>query len=1060
MFRLMKSVKNLLGGRRNSTRARKHNASLALETLEDRSVPAILFTPEFGAESVAKHIPSADRLHNPKVYLIFWGASAWGDGNGNLNAAATARANAANNFLSGPYTSGLARYDTNIGAPSLAGMALDPDEPGATFTQSELKDVVDSADDFGLPEPGDVDNALYVVVTPNGTFDSTNSQAVGYHSIYTDVDWAFAFPHWYISDISDVPYGWVGSFGGGVDEFTTTLSHEVVEASTNPDTDSPTFVVGAGNAWSFGGDDELADREAQNYTYRVSGSLVQSYWYPDLNAQNQYLTSGSYIVPDGTTNQNFIVVSKNGSRTLMVNGDQVGSADNIVVDVTPLGGARITLNSYVGTFEPGAISGIVVTPGTGINIVTVQKTNVPVTINGTAFDLITVGNSGSVKDIKAAVTVNETSTIGQLIVDSSADANKQVAQVTGNSITGLGTINYNMTSGNSLTIKTGAGDDVVNVSGTSVYTQVLGNAFNQVNVGGTSTLGILGEIFVDNIGGTTQLTVSDTDDFKPRIVTITDGRIQGLTPETAAITYNGLRLSSLTVNGGFGKDPKTNPGGSGGNFYYVKSTPGLSDGHSSLNVPVTINGNLGDDIFVVGSLGDSTSSTLDLILGSLTVNGGAGNNSLTLQERGGATGHTYSLSSISNSPATDRLTRSGIAGISYRNVQTVSLLANQGDDTVNVKAPTPQLPITVYGGKGVDQLAGANASNTWTINAINAGKLESAGSKVTFDSFENLYGGSMEDLFKFAVGGALGGTVKGGLGGSNKLDYSAWPTPATVHLTGPAAGTATAVNWGFSQINAVVGSQTSSDSFYALDAMVNDWTLAGNNFGQVAANNGNQLVDVFYFSGVERLFGGTDVDTFQFLPMPGVQIANLDGGGGGNWLDYSLYTSAMPVDVNLATGLATNVINQVVHIQNVIGGQGNDNLVGNIDNILVGGAGEDHLRAVAGNNVLIGGLGADVVEGGLGDDLLLGGWTTYDASSDLNRTALMTLAKVWQSPDSLLNRVNQIQTGVNGFALTKLNAPTVFDDNLAADTVTGGPGLDFFFAYAGDTASADIELSA
>ena len=57
------------------------------------------------------------------------------------------------------------------------------------------------------------------------------------------------------------------------------------------------------------------------------------------------------------------------------------------------------------------------------------------------------------------------------------------------------------------------------------------------------------------------------------------------------------------------------------------------------------------------------------------------------------------------------------------------------------------------------------------------------------------------------------------------------------------------------------------------------------------------------FTGISNLLGGTALDTFTFGPNG--SIGSVNGGGGGDWLDYTALTTA--VTVNLATGAATGV---------------------------------------------------------------------------------------------------------------------------------------------------------
>src|SRR5258706_8242664 len=78
----------------------------------------------------------------------------------------------------------------------------------------------------------------------------------------------------------------------------------------------------------------------------------------------------------------------------------------------------------------------------------------------------------------------------------------------------------------------------------------------------------------------------------------------------------------------------------------------------------------------------------------------------------------------------------------------------------------------------------ANPANTLTINASNDGE------KITVNNMDggfaakiNLMGGSGNDIFALGNGATLkGGTVNGGAGGSDTLDYSAYTTPVSVNL--------------------------------------------------------------------------------------------------------------------------------------------------------------------------------------------------------------------------------------------------------------------------------------
>jgi hypothetical protein len=218
------------------------------------------------------------------------------------------------------------------------------------------------------------------------------------------------------------------------------------------------------------------------------------------------------------------------------------------------------------------------------------------------------------------------------------------------------------------------------------------------------------------------------------------------------------------------------------------------------------------------------------------------------------------------------------------------------------------------------------------------------------------------------------------------------------------------------------------------------WSITGANAGTV----GNVS-----FADVANLVGGSATDVFKFGPS-GSLSGSLNGGGGGDWLDYSGLPATSPITVNLVTGSATGVAGSVSNIQNIRGGAGNDTLTGNGGNILIGGAGSNTLidaytgSAASGRSLLIGGTGTSSLTAGAAGDILIGGTTSFDA----NNIALQSILAEWQSGDDYSTRFNRLEGlqsgGLNGSS-TLVWGSTVLA-NSATDTLAGGAGLDWFFA--------------
>ena len=331
-----------------------------------------------------------------------------------------------------------------------------------------------------------------------------------------------------------------------------------------------------------------------------------------------------------------------------------------------------------------------------------------------------------------------------------------------------------------------------------------------------------------------------------------------------------------------------------------------------------------------------------------------------------------------------------------------------------------------------DRIIGSNSANQWNITGANSATLDS---NITLVGVDILQGGSSNDIFLIGTS-AFAGSIIGG-GGANRLSYLGRTTPVTVDLqnnsaTGVRGG---AVN-GISGINDIVGGSALTDKLIGANTP-NLWQLATDTTWTVNSTT---------FAGIESLQGGTASDKFvlkEGVALPG----SINGGTGSNTLDYSSRLSR--VSVNLATGVATGVTGGATNINGVIGGGGNDTLVGKLGNvILIGGDGNDSLTAGNGRNILIGGSGTDQITGGTDQDLLIAGRSSYDTDEQ----ALFALLSEWSRTDlAYAARITNLTAGTALTGNRKLTAGTnVFDDefldNLRGDPLAGTAGLDWFFA--------------
>jgi Ca2+-binding RTX toxin-like protein len=116
-----------------------------------------------------------------------------------------------------------------------------------------------------------------------------------------------------------------------------------------------------------------------------------------------------------------------------------------------------------------------------------------------------------------------------------------------------------------------------------------------------------------------------------------------------------------------------------------------------------------------------------------------------------------------------------------------------------------------------------------------------------------------------------------------------------------------------------------------------------------------------------------------------------------------------------------------------VAGGGNWIQGGSGNDVIVGGAGDDLLLGGTGSDLIVGGLGNDVIEGGAGNDILFDG----------------TVALANPNTDSLANVLADYRpTKVASLQLISSRLTVTFDTN-HQDSLTGGKGTDWFWSNDG-----------
>jgi hypothetical protein len=400
-------------------------ARLGLESLEERAVPTIVFSPNFGAQTISPGSTN-EGLKSPPVYLVFWGQS-WGTLQGQANE--TQVVDATRSILGGPYLTGLQQYGSDGKASFGAKWDVGSVVP-FRFSTTDLQATVNTAikDSGGvIPDAASpLEPPIYVVVTDTSV-NYAEPGVLGYN----------------VPTTSRMHMIWVGSQSNSgpfdLDRVTTVLSHELVETITDPDGNGIHVEPPATLPYDLAakGINQIGDNEPDGlrYGYRLDGYRVQPYWSKDHKAfivPDQPIVEGQgeqlfYLAPlwDGTTFKDQYHLS------IYLDPNGVNAADQLTLGVTDKGGVQATLNGETVQFDsgviadvPGVQSGIEVAGGSTTNTVLVQVTPANVSAGiylNSSRDTVDVGVSSSVQGIAGEVTVYGANGAGKVVIDDRAD---------------------------------------------------------------------------------------------------------------------------------------------------------------------------------------------------------------------------------------------------------------------------------------------------------------------------------------------------------------------------------------------------------------------------------------------------------------------------------------------------------------------------------------------------------------------------------------------------------------------------------------------------------------
>jgi hypothetical protein len=497
---------------------------------------------------------------------------------------------------------------------------------------------------------------------------------------------------------------------------------------------------------------------------------------------------------------------------------------------------NVSVSGLLGStfFPSGEVAAITLNGGSGADTFDVEKVlnGTSVTINtGSGTNAISVGNTtDGLGDFQGALSVNGGSGENSITLNDTADTvGAQYLFETGFVERGFSPVNY--ANVQSMTLDSGSGGNsivLLDTPATLAVTINAGTGADTVQVSG-SVVGnldlIQGPLTVNGQATTTAFVLYDQSNSNAQTYTLGHAASLGTVKRTGfSATYTNIHSLQLT-------------GSSGANTYEVEN--------SFRGAPLTVIAGSGNNIFNVCDQSDTLSNLNSLV----TINGGSGTNTLTVNDQRANIAESYTVSSSS-------VKRPNSSGVSFTGIHSFTVNGGVGGNAFSISNTTGPT-VTLNGGTGTNTLDGPNANSNWVINTANGGQV----GPVTFRAFANLVGGSGVDVFAFNTGGSVSGTINGGTAPThqgNWLDYSTLTTSVTVNL---ATGAATDVN------NGAAGAVTSIQNVHGGNG---GNTLTGNSQGNILiGGSGNDRIT--RGSGPSLLIGDLGADT-------------ITGGSGGDIL--------------------------------------------------------------------------------------------------------------------------------------------------------------------------------
>jgi hypothetical protein len=605
--------RNPRANRKPSRRTRNtvdRSLGFGLDALEPRVVPTVVFSPLYGTEQTTDG--NGWKVPNATIQLVFWG-SYWNTTQGVTDEFRDITD--ATSLSSSGYFSGLQQYVGGVPHVSVASTAVvDTSSPGPPGSVNDATMGADVTGELELavfrgpvPAPRSFGSStpLYVVITPPTTVD-TNDGGLSY-----DVGWntneTLLVPTSSQPYAATVPLVWCSS-PSSADQVSTTLGHELAEVMTDPSSDGAGITLNQGATeskdplYDKAADNQIGDHEARDWGYRIaSGMLVQPYW----SQRDQ-----AYIAPDGNSFQfnvgggtHTTQFSEGSGSTLTILGGQNGLFTNDTVTLDQSNGVvTATYDGQTVQFDSGAIKNVNVDEvGFGSLNVNItgswsdsKATQTPITVVASPLNATTINVTAAAGALASLphglLNVYDAANKSTLTINDQADASNHSWTLNGgiDGIDGQPLVTYAAGGPSQLTVNTGAGTNDVDVEASPCPTNLnLGNSGGRITFAAQSQnlAAISSPVFLT--GYANSLSFDDQADATSQSVTFEKGFV--LQGNMAPVFFGGV--GSIGYFAGTGNDT----------FSAAPSTKNME----GLAPSLSIFGGPGNDSLTINDTGDA-----------------------------------------------------------------------------------------------------------------------------------------------------------------------------------------------------------------------------------------------------------------------------------------------------------------------------------------------------------------------------------------------------------------------------------------------------------------------